>query len=86
MNKNEKCRLKYNSCSCLKMKKVTSTFCLGTAGLFLCVYLIELRFGTRNIIHISGVWHSIPYLGYLIVWNLLVFLEFPITLFFWGEL
>jgi NADH-quinone oxidoreductase subunit M len=59
---------------------------LSTAGLFLCVYLIELRFGTRNIIHVSGVWYSIPVLGYLIVWNLLSFLEFPITLFFWGEL
>nr|WRQ72607.1 NADH dehydrogenase subunit 4 [Spirostomum yagiui] len=59
---------------------------LSTAGLFLCVYLIELRFGTRNIIHISGIWYSMPLLGYLIVWNLLSFLEFPITLFFWGEL
>lgn len=28
---------------------------LGTAGLFLCVYLIELRYGTRNIIHVSGI-------------------------------
>lgn len=59
---------------------------LSTAGLFLCVYLIELRFSTRNIIHVTGVWYSVPILGYLIVWNLLSFLEFPFTLFFWGEL
>lgn len=58
---------------------------LSTAGLFLCVYLIELRFGTRNIIHVSGIWYTIPVLGYLIVWNLLSFLEFPLMLFFWGE-
>lgn len=59
---------------------------LGTAGLFLCVYVIELRYGTRNVIHISGIWHCMPILGYLIIWNLLSFLEFPITVFFWGEL
>lgn len=59
---------------------------LGTAGLFLCVYLIELRFGTRNITLLSGIWYSIPFLGYIIFWNLISFLEFPITIFFWGEL
>lgn len=59
---------------------------LGTASLFLCIYLIELRFSTRNVINLSGIWYSVPLLGYIIVWTLIIFIEFPITLFFWGEL
>lgn len=59
---------------------------LSTTTLFIIVNMIETRYGTRNIIYISGLWYNSPNLVYLSIFSLLSFLDIPITLFFWGEL
>jgi NADH:ubiquinone oxidoreductase subunit 4 (subunit M) len=59
---------------------------LSTTSLFIIINVLESRYSSRNILYISGVWYSSPVLGYLIFFNLLSFLDLPISLFFWGEL
>lgn len=59
---------------------------LSTTTLFIVVNMIEVRYGTRNIIYLSGLWYNSPNLVYLSIFSLLSFLDIPITLFFWGEL
>ncbi len=59
---------------------------LATACLFLCVNLIESIYSSRHIFNVSGLWYVSPPTAYLTLWSLLFFLEFPCTLFFWGEL
>ena len=59
---------------------------LSTTSLFIIINVLESRYSSRNILYISGVWYSSPILGYLIFFNLLSFLDLPISLFFWGEL
>lgn len=59
---------------------------LATACLFLCVNLIESIYGSRHIFNVTGLWYTSPTTAYLTLWSLLFFLEFPCTLFFWGEI
>lgn len=59
---------------------------LSTAAMFLIVNLIESKYGSRNILQISGLWYSSPFLSILTFWSLISFLDLPITMFFWGEL
>jgi NADH:ubiquinone oxidoreductase subunit 4 (subunit M) len=54
--------------------------------LFWCVYFIELRYNTRNITKITGLWYSDSRLGKILFLNLISFIDLPITLMFWGEL
>lgn len=59
---------------------------LATASIFIAINLIESRYGSRNIIIISGLWYTSPLIALLTFWSILSFLDLPITLFFWGEL
>lgn len=58
---------------------------LATACMFLSINLIESKFGSRNILQITGLFWTSPVLGFLTFWSLVSFLGLPITLFFWGE-
>ena len=57
----------------------------ATTCLFLCVFLIEILYGTRNILFISGLWTVSGFTWYLVFFSFLFFIEFPCTLFFWAE-
>ena len=59
---------------------------LATASLFIIINSIESRYSSRNILFISGIWYSIPNTAYLLFFNLISFLDLPISIFFWGEL
>ena len=59
---------------------------LATACLFICVYLIEQRYHTRNILYISGLWQNFPEIGMLLLASIIFFLDFPLTLLYWGEI
>ena len=48
---------------------------LSTTTLFIIVNMIETRYGTRNILYISGLWYNSPNLVYLSIFSLLSFLE-----------
>lgn len=59
---------------------------LSTTTLFIIVNIIESKYGSRNILYLSGLWYTSPNLFYLSIFSLLSFLDIPVTLFFWGEL
>lgn len=59
---------------------------LSTSSLFILVFLIESRYSTRNILYLSGMWYLSPKLAILVFLNLLLFLDLPLFIFFWGEL
>lgn len=59
---------------------------LSTASLFILVFLIESRYSTRNIIYLSGMWYLAPKLAITVFLNLLLFLDLPLFIFFWGEI
>lgn len=59
---------------------------LATATMFLVVNALEIRYSSRNILHISGVWYTSPSFGYLMFFSLISFLDIPLSIFFWGEL
>lgn len=59
---------------------------LATASLFISVNLIEMRYGSRNIMQVSGLWYTSPSIAYLVLWSMFSFIDLPITIFFWGEL
>jgi len=59
---------------------------LATASLFISVNLIEMRYGSRNIMQVSGLWYTSPSVAYLLFWSLISFIDLPVTIFFWGEL
>ena len=59
---------------------------LATATLFISVNLIEMRYGSRNIMQVSGLWYTSPSIAYLVLWSILSFIDLPVTIFFWGEL
>lgn len=59
---------------------------LSTTTLFIIVNLIEIRYSSRSILNITGLWYTSPLLAKLIVISLLSFLDIPLTIFFWGEI
>ena len=59
---------------------------LATASLFISVNLIEMRYGSRNIMQVSGLWYTSPSIAYLLFWSIISFIDLPVTIFFWGEL
>lgn len=59
---------------------------LATATMFLVVNALEIRYSSRNILYISGVWYTSPSFGYLMFFSLISFLDIPLSVFFWGEL
>lgn len=59
---------------------------LSTTTLFIIINLIEIRYSSRNILNISGLWYTSPLLSKLSVLSLLSFLDIPLTIFFWGEI
>lgn len=59
---------------------------LSTAGLFFAVSLIERCFGTRTTCEISGAYQANPAIGLISIFAVIGFLDFPLAVFFWGEL
>jgi NADH:ubiquinone oxidoreductase subunit 4 (subunit M) len=59
---------------------------LATAGLFFATSVIERCHGSRSTFEISGIYNTNPLVGILTVFAVVGFLDFPLTIFFWGEL
>ncbi len=59
---------------------------LAAAGLFFAANLIERCFGSRLTPEISGLYQMSPLIGLVTILAIIGFLDFPPTIFFWGEL
>lgn len=59
---------------------------LATASLFIIVSLIEMKYSSRNILFVSGLWYDNQILCFLSIISIISFLDLPISVFFWGEL
>lgn len=59
---------------------------LATGGLFFATSLIERCHGSRATFEISGVYNTNPLIGLVTIFAVIGFLDFPLTVFFWGEL
>lgn len=59
---------------------------LATGGLFFATNLIERCHGSRATFEISGVYNTNPLVGLVAIFAVIGFLDFPLTVFFWGEL
>lgn len=59
---------------------------LATTSIFIIISVIEMKYGSRNILFISGLWYNSPNLCILSIISLISFLDIPISIFFWGEL
>jgi NADH:ubiquinone oxidoreductase subunit 4 (subunit M) len=59
---------------------------LSTACIFICINIIESRYNTRNPINLSGLYSTSPLLATLTLLSIIIYLDFPLTLFFFGEL
>lgn len=58
---------------------------ISTACIFISINLIESRYGTRNPLNLSGLYASSPLLSVVTLGSVIIFLDFPLTLFYWGE-
>ncbi len=59
---------------------------LAAAGLFFAANLIERCFGSRLTSEVSGLYQMNPLVGIITIFAIIGFLDFPPTIFFWGEL
>lgn len=59
---------------------------IATAGLFFATSLIERCYSSRATFEISGVYNTNPLIGIFTIFAVIGFLDFPLSVFFWGEL
>jgi NADH:ubiquinone oxidoreductase subunit 4 (subunit M) len=57
----------------------------STTVLFLSVNLIETHYGSRNIVAVTGLWQTSPFLSKLIILAIFSFLDIPLSSFYWAE-
>lgn len=58
----------------------------ATAGIFFTINLIERISSTRLTFEMSGIYKYNASIGFIAIFALISFLEFPLSFFFWGEI